>query len=164
MFSAVSFAVLLIACNARLARGQLDCSYPAKNDLVSVIQNSLRSGDAASNHDINVTAFRLLCLAASAQKGRYRGFSVLVNYTCRGPATCPRGGSAVEQFDSECEEGGWNNRILGTFSGSRTTSPSATFSTPLREDCAYCFSPALGRVIGAPFVPDAVTHCAGELN
>ena len=159
MISAVNFAVLLLV--ASLARGQLDCAYPTRTDLASVIQNTLRSGDAASYHDIIVTAFRPLCLAYSAQKYRYRGISVLVNYTCR---TCPRGGSAIEQFESECEDGRWSNRILGTFSaGSRTTAPTASFSTPLREDCAFCFSPELGRVVGAPTVPDAVTHCAGEL-
>ena len=161
MISVVNSAVLLLV--ASLARGQLDCAYPTRTDLASVIQNTLRSGDAASNHDINVTAFHPLCLAYSAQKHRYRGISVLINYTCRGPATCPRGESAIEQFESECEDGRWSNRILGTFSaGSRTIEPTASFSTTLREDCAFCFSPELGREVGAPTAPDAVTHCAGE--
>ena len=144
MISVVNFAVLLLV--ASLVRGQLDCAYPTRTDLASVIQNTLRSGDAASNHDINVTAFHPLCLAYSAQKHRYRGISVLINYTCRGPATCPRGESAIEQFESECEDGRWSNRILGTFSaGSRTIEPTASFSTTLREDCAFCFSPELCR-------------------
>ena len=46
MSSVLNFAVLLLV--AYLARGQLDCAYPTRTDLASVIQNTLRSGDAAT--------------------------------------------------------------------------------------------------------------------
>ena len=141
----------------------MDCAFPTRNDLTSVIQSYLRSGDASSLHDINVTASRPLCLAHSAQRHRYRGISVLVEYTCRGPATCPGdGGPIVWQLDAACVDGEWSNRILGSTSDFPTTSPAANFSTPLREDCAFCLSPELAGDIGAPLT-DTKTHCLGKL-
>ena len=66
MSSVLNFAVLLlVAC---LARGQLDCAYPTRTDLASVIQNTLRSGDAEGAG--SASAIDYVCICAHAYTSR----------------------------------------------------------------------------------------------
>ena len=145
---------------------QLDCAFPTEADVREVISATLLSGETAPATDIILTRstdppFHVVCLGHSRQKNRYRAFSVLVEYTCEGNA-CTGG---TEQFDAQCTtDNTWGARVQGASPElSRTTSPTATFSTELREDCFVCASLTLTTDIGLPD-PDDDTHCVGKLN
>ena len=160
----LQFFLLAILWLSRLSWAQEnDCAYPTTSDAASVVQNALLSGDAFSLPVVNIVAIRPLCLAYSRRQHRYRGVSILVRYTCTGSAACPRG-EAVEQFESACQRGTWSYRIFGTTAHTRTARPRADFSTLLREDCAYCFSPELASSIGASGTPDPDNHCIGMFS
>ena len=165
----VFVTVTLATCLLGSGLCQLDCAYPTEADVREVIANGIGTGEAASNLDITLTRseepFRIVCLGHSRQKDRYRAFSVLVEYTCEGNPACPSG-TVVEQFDAECTaDNTWGVRVLGAASElSRTESPTATFSTELREDCFVCASLTLTTDIGLPDPDDDDTHCVGKLN
>ena len=83
----------------------------------------------------------------------------MVEYTCTGHFNCPSG-TAVEQFDSQCNSGAWSRSVQGDVDNTRTVNPTANFSTTTREDCAFCFSPALASNLR--LTTDNVTHCVGR--
>ena len=89
---------------------------------------------------------RHVCRAFSRERGRYRFISVLAEYMCEGNTRCPNG-TVTEQFETGCVDGGWTNNVEGSTTDTRTVSPTATFSTELREDCAFCFSPELATIL-----------------
>ena len=100
-----------------------------------------------------------MCLAYSQERDRYRFVSVVVEYICTGHANCPSG-TAVEQFDSQCSGGTWSHSVEGDVDNIRTVDPTANFSTTTKEDCAFCFSPALASNLR--LTTDTVTHCVGR--
>ena len=86
-----------------------------------------------------------------------------MEYTCTGNAACPDG-TVVEQFEAECVSGSWSSLVRGSNDNTRTLTPAATFSTELRENCAFCYSPELATAAGIPAAnrPDVENHCVGE--
>ena len=163
----VFVTITLATCLLGSGLCQLDCAFPTEVDVREVISATLQSGEAAPAADIILTRstdppFYIVCLGHSRQKNRYRAFSVLVEYTCEGNA-CTGG---TEQFDAQCTpDNTWGARVQGAASEfSRTASPTATFSTVLREDCFVCASRTLTMDIGLPDPDDDDTHCVGKLN
>ena len=165
----VFVTITLATCLLGSGLCQLDCAFPTEDDVREVIANGIVTGEAGLNHVITLTRseepFRIVCLGHSREKDRYRAFSVLVEFTCEGNPACPSG-TVVEQFDAECTaDNTWGARVLGaSLELSRTTSPTATFSTELREDCFVCASSTLTTDIGLPDPDDDETHCVGKLN
>ena len=160
------FALALVASFVGHGYCQLDCALPEASDIASAMADSILNGDSASALTITITRFEILCLALSEERGRYRGYSVLVEYTCNGYVGCPSG-IAVEQFEGECESdnGIWSGSVFGGTSFTRTPSPTAEFDvTARREDCSVCFSPLKGDDENVPpsFTIDPDTHCVGE--
>ena len=160
--------VTLAGCLLGSGLCQLDCAFPTEADVREIISATLQSGEAAPATDIILTRsteppFHIVCLGHSRQKNRYRAFSVLVEYTCEGNAQCLGG---TEQFDAQCTtDNTWGARVQGAVEElSRTTSPTATFSTELREDCFVCASLTITDDIGLPDPDDDETHCVGKLN
>ena len=160
------FALALVASFVGHGYCQLDCALPEASDIKSAMADSILNGDSASPPTITITSFEILCLALSEERGRYRGYSVLVEYTCNGYVDCPTG-IAVEQFEGECESdnGTWSGSVSAGTSFTRTQSPTAEFDVTIhREDCSICFSPEKGddENVLPPFTIDPDTHCVGE--
>ena len=163
----VLVTVTLATCLLGSGLCQLDCAFPTEADVREIISATLQSGEATPATDIILTRstdppFHVVCLGHSREKDRYRAFSVLVEYTCD-RNLCPGG---TEQFDAQCTpDNTWGVRVQGAASEfSRTASPTATFSTVLREDCFVCASRTLTMDIGLPDPDDDDTHCVGKLN
>ena len=166
----VQFTVFVVALVAGfLDHGycQLDCAFPEESDFESVIADSLLDGSNTLRPTITISRSQIVCLAHSEERGRYRFYSVLVNYTCpRGSNTnCPDDGVyLVEQFEAQCRSESWSGIVLGSFDDTRDESPEATFDTSLREDCSFCVSEEKRPNTPLPLelVLDPVTHCVGE--
>ena len=159
----VVIAAALVAGFLGLASCQMDCALPDNSDIAVVLSGVLRSGDSSSTPVINVIGFTPRCLAVSAQRDRFRYFSVLVEYTCTGHSLCPdEGVTAREQIESECAGQVWNNRVLGSTVNTRETNVTdPPISVPTRQDCAVCASPTISaNVIGQE--SDDIYHCVGE--
>ena len=144
----------------------MDCAFPTNGDIETVIAGIIQAGDSPDAPDINVVSFRPLCLAFGVERDRYRGVSVLVEYTCTGNPNCPSG-TPLEQIESECGtlNGVWSASVQNTFENTRRTNPTATLSTNTREDCSFCLSPTLATRISLmhPIFPDDEHHCIREL-
>ena len=142
---------------------QIDYALPNNDDFESVITISLLNGDNVPPPTITISDFNIVCLAFSQQKDRYRSFSVLVEYTCDGFADCLPG-TVVEQFEGQCNNDmTWGDGGLG-LNDIRTsnTDITADFSTTVREDCAYCFTPEKAPAVGiTSSIPDDDHHCVG---
>ena len=132
---------------------QLDCDLPTDN-IANVIGLTFQS-----QPEITLRNVRHVCRAFSEERGRYRFVSFLAEYTCTRDQDCPVI-PVTHQFESACVDGNWTNMVEGSTT-TRTQFPIATFSTELREDCAFCFSPQLATSITAP-PPDEETHCICE--
>ena len=153
----------LVAClllGTSLVSCQSDCALPTNSDIANVIESAIPSGDNPVQPQITLLNVRHVCRAFSEERGRYRLVSVLVEYMCEGSALCPDG-TVTEQFAIGCDSGNWTNSVRGNTANIRTENPTATFSTELREDCSFCFSPELADSITAP-PPDEETHCLCE--
>ena len=153
----------LVAClllGTSLVSCQLDCALPTNSDIKNVIESEIPSGENPAQPQITLLNVHHVCRAVSRERGRYRFVSVLVEYMCEGSALCPDG-TVTEQFAIGCLNGNWTNNVQGNTANIRTENPTATFSTELREDCSFCFSPELAIIIGAP-EPDEETHCLCE--
>ena len=124
-----------------------------------MIIDIFRADDSSSTPNINVMHIHPVCLAFNDVQDRYHAVSVLVEYTCFGHNSCPSG-TAVEQIESECDNGVWSNAVQGSPEYTRSQTTEANFSTFTREDCAFCVSPELGDVLS--LTTDSVTHCLGE--
>ena len=156
----------LVACLLLgLVSCQSDCDLPTNSELENVIGRVIRSGDNAQQPQITLLNVHHVCRAVSEERGRYRFVSVLVEYMCEGSALCPDG-TATEQFETGCDSdsGNWTHTVQGSTTNTRTENPTATFSTTLREDCGFCFSPELADSVGVPAAsaPDDDHHCVGE--
>ena len=138
----------------------MDCAFPTNGDIETVIAGIIQAGDSPDAPDINVVSFRPLCLAFSVERDRYRGVSVLVEYTCTGNPNC-QSVAPLEQIESECRNGVWSASVQGTSENTRRTNPTATLSTNPREDCSFCLSPTLAALI-LPTPSDDEHHCIGE--
>ena len=151
----VSLLVASVSCQ------ELDCAFPTNSDIESIIGDALQNADTPVEPTITLIGdFHTVCLAFSRQKDRYRGISVLVQYTCEDNSNCPSG-TVTEQFEAECNDNNeWTHRVLGDTENIRTMSPTATNSTERREDCSFCASPE--KVMGFGVTTDTETHCIGE--
>ena len=151
-------AALIVVLTAGGVSGQVDCPEITEAALENVIGNNIPTGEGSSP-TVDVLNFHPVCLAYSQERDRYRFVSVVVEYTCTGNANCPSG-TAVEQFDSQCNSGTWSHSVQGDVDNTRTENPTANLSTTTREDCAFCFSPALASNLR--LTTDPVTHCVGR--
>ena len=155
-------AVLIVVLTAGDASGQIDCPEITEAELETVIKDSIPEHRDLGTPTVDVLDFHPVCLAYGPERDRYRYVSVVVEYTCTGnrdERNCPPG-TAVEQFDSQCNGGKWSESVQGYVDIARTVNPTANFSTPTREDCAFCFSPAIAT--GLSITTDPVTHCVGR--
>ena len=150
-----------MAVVAGLCSCKRECSFPTNGDLEVVIARITIAGDSPSSPTVNVIRFHPVCLAFGEQQDRYRLVSVVVEYTCSGNTNCPSG-TAVEQIESECDDGVWSNRVLGSTVDVRSVFTEANFTTTTREDCSLCVSPELVEVGQIPIPTDSVTHCLGK--
>ena len=160
----VGIATVLVVLFLGLTSCQKDCAYPTANDIEELIVDVLRSDDSSPTPTVTITNFHPVCLAYSEQRNRYRFFSVLAEYTCTGYTQCPSG-TAVEQFESECDGSTrtWGG-LYNSFEYIRRENPSATWSTDTREDCSLCTSAAFALIgLELTSTPDDETHCIGEL-
>ena len=149
----------------RLVSCQSDCNLPTNSDIANVIGHMIRSGDNAQQPQVTLLNVHHVCRAVSQERGRYKYISLLAEYMCVGSALCPDG-TATEQFETGCLNGNWSNNVQGSTTNTRTRNPTATFSTTLREDCGFCFSPELAPTVGVPVAnaPDDDHHCVGEYH
>ena len=154
-----ALATLIVALTAGGVSGQMDCPEITETALENVIRNSIPTGDSPATPTVDVLSFHPVCLAYSQERDRYRFVSVVVEYTCTGNANCPSG-TAVEQFESQCSGGAWSHSVQSNTDDTRTENPTANFSTTTREDCAFCFSPALATTLN--ITTDIDTHCVGK--
>ena len=132
------------------------CALPTKGDLKKVIEEIFK----APITTVDVMNFHLVCLAFDDVQDRYRGVSVLVEYTCSGHGNCPSG-TAVEQIESECDNGVWSNTVHGftVTVSNRSQTTKASWETSTQKNCSFCLSPKLES---HRYVIDPVTHCVGE--
>ena len=155
----------LVACLLLgLVSCQSDCDLPTNSELENVLEDVIPSGENPAQPQITLLNVHHVCRAVSEGRGRYRFVSFLVEYMCEGNADCPDGGIGTEQFETACDSGNWSHNVQGNTGNTRTRSPTATFSTTLREDCGFCFSPELAPTVGVPAAsaPDDDHHCVGE--
>ena len=152
-------AALLVCVLVASASCQQDCSYPSNSDLEDVIKEIIPTGDNPSIPTVSVISFHPLCLAFGEERGRYRGVSVLVTYTCTGNPNCPQG-MAEEQIESECVSSSWSNNVQGNTVNTRSEVSEATTATTTRDDCSFCVSPELASTLS--LTTDSTTHCVGE--
>ena len=156
----------LVACLLLgLVSCQLDCDLPTNSIIANVLELVIRSGENPQQPRITLLNVHHVCRAVSEERGGYRFISFLVEYMCEGNGNCPDG-TATEQFEIGCDSdsGNWTHTVNGSTTNTRTQNPTATFSTTLREDCGFCFSPELAPTVGVPAAsaPDADHHCVGE--
>ena len=157
-------ALALLVCLLGRASCQLDCAEPTESDFANVISLVIPDSENPTTPEINLIRFRTVCLAYSQERGRFRGVSALVEYTCTGNAACPAD-AVVEQFEADCVDGSWSHLVRGSIENTRTQMPDASFTTTeLRENCAFCYSPGLANAAGVPAgnTPDEENHCVGE--
>ena len=152
-------AAVIVVLTAGNASSQIDCPEITEAELETVIKDSIPGHRDFGIPTVDVLDFHPVCLAYSQERNRYRFVSVVVEYTCTGNVDCPSG-TAVEQFDSQCNGGTWSHSVQGDVDNTRTQNPTANFSTTAKEDCAFCFSPATAA--GFSFTSDTVTHCLGR--
>ena len=153
-----ALATLIVVLTASGVSGQMDCPEFTEAELENVITNHIATGDNPEPPTLDILRFRPVCLAYSQERDRYRFVSVVVKYNCTDNANCPSG-TAVEQFDSQCNGGTWRHSVLGDVDNTHTENPTADISTTTREDCALCLSPATAAGLG--LATDNVTHCVG---
>ena len=139
----------------------VDCDYPTENIIRDVISQVFVTGENPVTPNIDLNIHRIVCLAHSQQRDRYRAFSVIVEYTCEVNAGCPDG-MVVEQFEAECAGNTWGTQVLGLVIPPRTSPATGDFSTGLREDCSFCASQQAARSAGAPDPAGDGSHCIGE--
>ena len=149
-------AVLILTSIPAIAVCQTDCNLPTSSDLEDVITVALIFGDNPTTPNINVTKIHPVCLAHGQERDRYRFLSVVVEYTCSNNGNCPHG-SAVEQFESQCNGGTWTSQVLASSGDTRTQNPTANFSTTTRGDCFLCLSPE--KLSDSSLTTDNLTHC-----
>ena len=149
----VSFVLLATA------RSQRNCAFPTSSDLEEIIAIHFTSGDSPQTPTVDVLDFHPVCLAYSEEQGRYRAVSMVVKYTCTGSAQCPSG-TAVDQFESECNNRGVWTANAGFTTSIRTTDPTANFLTATRRECSFCYSPFVATTFS--ITTDTVTHCVGK--
>ena len=127
-----------------------NCPFPEAANITAIIGESIAVGDSTSTPTITLAGdFTLVCMAFSEQKDRLRAFSALVQYSCSGSSNCPPGGTAIEQFEAECNmDQVWTNGVR------KSPAPMAC----MRED-SFCASPDVDDSVGLPRPPDEVTHC-----
>ena len=154
--------LVLVALLAGTGYSQDGCMPPTTSDLEAVITAIIRTGDSATEPEITVSNFNVVCRAFAQQQDRLRIVSVVVEYTCTNNNNCPSGGTAVEQIESGCDSGSWTNTVFGSSEPSeiRSQSPVATLSTTARDNCSVCLSTQLAG--GQGITTDTVTHCVGE--
>ena len=152
-------AALIVVLAASGASGQMDCLEITEAELETVIKDNIPEHRDRGTPTVDVLDFHPVCLAYSQKRDRYRYVSVVVEYTCTGNDNCPSG-TAVEQFESECNGETWSHSVQSDVDNTRTENPTANFSTTAREDCAFCFSPATAAVFSV--TSDTVTHCLGR--
>ena len=142
--------------------GSDECELPTKSQLEDVIGLIIQAGDNAVAPDVELIDHEIVCSAFGEQEGLLRQVSVVVEYTCTGHGNCLLN-TATEQIETECNGGIWTNVIGGSTDDVRLESPTATLTTPGRDDCAFCLSPdkAESVELNAP-TPDTVTHCVGQ--
>ena len=162
MYSAELLILLLVAASVGTGYSQDGCLTPTTNDLKSVITEIIQGGESASQPQITVSNFSIVCCAFAQQQDLLQYVSAVVEYTCTDSGNCPSGGTAVEQIESGCQSGSWSNTVLGSSEPTeiRSQFPEATLSTTARDDCSYCLSPQLASDQGA--TTDTVTHCSGK--
>ena len=152
-------AAVIVVLTAGNASSQIDCPEITEAELETVIKDGIPGHRDFGIPTVDVLDFHPVCLAYSQERDRYRYVSVVVEYTCTGNANCPSG-TAVEQFDSQCNSETWSHIVASSPDNIRTVVPTADFSTTTREDCAFCFSPATAA--GFSLTTDTVTHCLGR--
>ena len=152
--------VLVVATVAGICSCQ-KCTLPTSGDLESLIRDIIQEADFSSKPSVDVMSFHPVCLTLDEVQDRYRAVSVIVEYTCSGNTRCPLG-TAVEQIESECDNGVWSNVVQGSAEFIRSQTPEANFSTSTRQDCVFCVSPELDVEVELHFSPDSVTHCVGD--
>ena len=152
--------VLVVATVAGICSCQ-KCTLPTSRDLEDVIEDIIANDDGSPTPSVNVMSFHPVCLALDDVQDRYRAVSVIVEYTCSGNTRCPSG-TAVEQIESECDNGVWSNVVQGSIEYTRSPTPEANFSTSTRQDCVLCVSPELDVASELSLSSDSVTHCVGE--
>ena len=152
--------VLVVAIVAGICSCQM-CTLPTSGDLEDVIRDIIEESDSATTPNVDVMSIHPVCLALDDVQGRYRAVSVIVEYTCSGNTRCPSG-TAVEQIESECDDGTWSYIVQSSPEFTRSPTPEANFSTSTRQDCVYCVSPELDVAAALSLSPDSVTHCVGE--
>ena len=155
-------AVLIVVLTASGASSQIDCPEITEAELETVIKDGIPEHRDLGTPTVDVLDFHPVCLAYGPERDRYRYVSVVVEYTCTGnseESNCPTG-TAVEQFDSQCNGGKWSHSVQSNVDIARTVNPTANFSTTTREDCAFCFPPTLATSLS--LITDPVTHCLGR--
>ena len=154
-------ALALLVCLLCRVSCQLDCAEPTESDFANVISLVIPDSENPTTPEINVIHFMPVCLAYSQERGRFRGVSALVEYTCTGNALCPDG-SVVEQFEAECVSGSWSHQVRASIDYTRTQMPYASFT--IEQNCAFCYSPGLATAVGIPVAnrPDDENHSVGE--
>ena len=152
-------ATLIVILTAGCVSGQTDCPEINEAALEDVIMNNIPTGDNPVTPTVDVLRFHPVCLAHGQERDSYRYVSVVVEYTCTGNTNCPSG-TAVEQFESDCDAGTWSHLVSDIGRKVRTVNPTANFSTTTRENCAFCISPDIAAGFG--IVSDTVTHCVGK--
>ena len=151
--------VLVVATVVGICSCQM-CALPTSGDLEYVIRDIIQATDSAQTPTVNVMRLHPVCLALDDVQDRYRAVSVIVEYTCSGNTGCPSG-TAVEQIDSECDDGVWSG-VQSVTECIRSQAPEASFSTSTRQDCVLCVSPELDVAAELFYFPENTTHCVGE--
>ena len=156
--TALLLTCLLSGC-VDVASCQSDCPLISVSAAETVIAGILTTGENSQSPTVDVENFDILCLAQSTERNRYRGVSLLVEYTCTGNANCPTG-IALEQIESECVNGVWSNSVLGVTDFTRTTHPHLAPQNATVANCAFCLSPDLAATFS--LTSDILSHCTGK--
>ncbi len=148
--------LLLMATPVIKSQTNTDCPMVETSDLGSTTGISSTGLLAASllsiatdnaAPSVQLLEFNTVCLTQGSRSGLYSFTSIVARY---------RNSDGTEetiQVDYQCTANAWSQTILGS-SGVVTTSPAATLTTTLRNDCGTCISPST-------LPSDLINHCIG---
>ena len=146
---ALVILLALLLSSPSATNGQ-DCPELQSSDLgnttaastVGLLADTLMSVNMlAANPSVQILESNTVCLSQAPLKDTYTYTSVVVRYTADG-------NEATSQVEFKCFGGEW-------MTGSAVeSSPDAGLTTPVRIDCALCFSPTVAA-------STEVEHCIG---
>ena len=160
------------------ANAQNSCPSITVNDLGSttdfstdgLLPSALQISDAISNKiPVRIIDYRLVCDASGMNRDTSSFVSVMVQFQCNlhvgaagTLAVCDGNINVTRQYQFSCISDEWNDIISGSNLFIQTLNPTATFMTPLDNQCRRCIDDQQPQSTNPNI--DPTTHCDCEFK